>query len=222
MHCAVLGTRAPGVEGSSLVLSKGSPPLGAPWRHLCNPCGQRGGRRGGSASSAATASARPGGEGGHSRRHAGGLRPCTRSASPGVGLAVVRSGAFSSAWASRQGSVFYVGAGIRHGCAPRPRAHQSRPPRRERSSLAVESVEGAGFLVTVGPGAHGTLRRPREAARWAAGSASPTYPAPRARPQRKGRFSRAASRRARLQDQAVQKRAPGGARCVHSGAHRRR
>ena len=43
----------------------------------------------------------PPGNGGRgaSRRHAGGLRPCTQSASPGGGLAVVRSGAFSSAWA---------------------------------------------------------------------------------------------------------------------------
>ena len=118
------------------------------------PRGQTRGRRGGSASSAATASARPGGEG-HSRRHAGGLRPCTQSASPSVGLAVVRSGAFSSAWASSRGPCFTWGL-VRHGCAPLPRAHLSRPPRRERSSLAVESVEGAGFLVTVGPGAHGT------------------------------------------------------------------
>ena len=115
--------------------------------------------------------------------------------------------------------LFYVGAGFRHGCAPRPRAHLSRPPRSERSPFAVESVGGAGFLVTVGPGAHGTCagREGRLGGRPA--GAPPTYPAPRAMPQRKGRFSRTASRRARLQCQAVQKHAPGGARCVHSGAH---
>ena len=47
--------------------------------------------------------------GGHSRRHAGGLHPCTQSASPSVGLAVVRSGAFSSAWASSRGDVLRGG-----------------------------------------------------------------------------------------------------------------
>ena len=66
---------------------------------------------------------RPPGRGGaHSRRHAGGLRPCTQSASPGVGLAVVRSGAFSSAWAPA-GPCFTWGLG-----PPRVRAPSSRAP----------------------------------------------------------------------------------------------
>ncbi len=63
------------------------------------------------------------GKGGASRRHAGGLRPCTQSASPDVGLAVVRSGDFSSAWASTARGVVLRGAG-----PPRVRAPSSRAP----------------------------------------------------------------------------------------------
>ena len=119
------------------------------------------------------------------------------------------------------GVMFYVGAG-----PPRVRAPSSRAP----VSTTAQKAQLIGCRVRRGCRVFGDrgarrprdVRRPREAARWAAGSASPTYPAPRAMPQRKGRFSRTASRRARLQYQAVQKRAPGGARCVHSGAHRRR
>lgn len=164
LRCAVLGTRAPGVKGSGLVSPGHTFAIRAAKREAAGA--------GAPAPPPRLTPTREGG-GGASRRHAGGLRPCAQSASPGVGLAVVRSGAFSSAWASSRGDVFTWGL-VRHGCAPRPRAHLSRPPRRERSSFAVESVGGAGFLVTVGPGAHGTLRRPREAARWEAGKRLPT------------------------------------------------
>ena len=196
--------------------------LGVSREHLCNPRGQKRGRRGGSASSAATAHAHPGGGGGGARRrHAGGLRPCTRSASPGVGLAVVRSGAFSSAWAYSQGMMFYVGAGT-----PRVRAPSSRAPVSTTAQGAqldrCRVHRGCRVFVDRGARRPRDVRRPRAAARWAEGSAFPTYPVPRAIALQKGRYSRTALHRACLQYQAMQKRAPGGARCVHSGAHRRR
>lgn len=100
--CRFRYTRAQG-QGQQLGALQGQPPAGGPMeaplqsaRPKERPPGrERQLRRHGHAPT------REGG--GHSRRHAGGLRPCTQSASPSVGLAVVRSGAFSSAWASSQG-----------------------------------------------------------------------------------------------------------------------
>lgn len=57
------------------------------------------------------------GGGARSRRHAGGLRPRTQSASPRGGLAVVRSGAFSSARASSR-CFFTWGLGSATGARP--------------------------------------------------------------------------------------------------------
>ena len=105
--CRMRYARARGQRQQLGVFRAAPPRWGPPCRTF--PCGKKRGRRGGSASSAATAHAHPGGRGA-SRRHARGLRPCTRSASPGAGL---RS---SGRAPSRQRGlpargVFYVGAG---------------------------------------------------------------------------------------------------------------
>jgi hypothetical protein len=183
---------------------------------LCNPRGQKEREAAGAGAPAPPPRLTPPGEGGRKPPPRWRITPLYAKREPRCRARGRQVGRLLVSVGSRVHCIFTWGLGFRHGCAPRPRAHQSRPPRSRRSSFAVESIGGAGFLVTVGPGAHGTCRR-RLGGR--PGGAFPTYPLQRRFPSAEGPLSRATPRRARLQYHAVQKRAPGGARCAHSGCN---
>ena len=122
LRSAVLGTqRAQGSKAAAWCLSRSSPPQGVPRRTFAIRAARKRERPPGRERQLRRHGSRPPERGGASRRHAGGLRPCTQSASPGGGLAVVRSGAFSSAWAPA--GFFSVGP-----FPPRVRAPSSRAP----------------------------------------------------------------------------------------------